>query len=815
MESTEERILHYQRGIDRSVLVLDKPRLLHCIKALSKLPVTMRHLKSTGIGRTVNALRKIEDGVGDASKRLVTKWKDMVSNTPDSGDSDEACVPDDPDNYESVNDQENSLPTNNNPVDDNYLDSYNGISRPEALDRPVLSPPMVIDVNVSPEEPAPNLSDEDNESEETNYNQSSKNLSSKDKESKKDSKSSNSSRHSSSKDKKELSKISKNSKDTGNEEQHKKKDKDKTKNKSESSCSKDKKNLDVKKRKVDSSDNESNPKKQKLSVCEDESDNDEELNNFVIDNDEDQESSSNERDSEVRESSKDRHKESSLKHSDKSSNSSKSKDKRSSSSSSSSKAKLSSYHELKKDKEERSKKDDKQKLKSSHGSSSSNKAHNGKDKNKHDKGDDRGKSKNDEKDKIKDKKDQKKSKEQKEQTEKKKSKRTTIDGSIDSMSGTSFADALGMCSMPPPKKKKDGSLSKSSSKVESSNTLSPQPSPTKPNPSKSKTEYKPSSSPTPDSSPTPEDSLALLAPNVKLEPLSNDLNEEVDLASTLPEPSPFYKPLPQVNHVQRRVDEETMLSQIINTKVQRTKVYSGNKSGWTSVPSLQEICIRVLIENIDALEYTGGVPFDILKPVLERASVDQLFMLEYHNPYLVEESDQLWKFHCNKYFKNKLREEMESWREMYMRCLTEREAKFKAITANIKQSIDKSTPVRSTKLAYVDHFVKPPRNVLRQQAKYGTAKVTTSASDLKKKLITGIAVPSSSSSSSSNSSSSSSGNSSNSSSNSGNSSSQVERISVPPPPASRSRAPSAHPIKKAKAPLMAKALQAIKGRYKR
>lgn len=31
----------------------------------------------------------------------------------------------------------------------------------------------------------------------------------------------------------------------------------------------------------------------------------------------------------------------------------------------------------------------------------------------------------------------------------------------------------------------------------------------------------------------------------------------------------------------------------------RTKVYSGNKVGYTTVPTLYDMCIRVLIENID------------------------------------------------------------------------------------------------------------------------------------------------------------------------------------------------------------------------
>ena len=52
---------------------------------------------------------------------------------------------------------------------------------------------------------------------------------------------------------------------------------------------------------------------------------------------------------------------------------------------------------------------------------------------------------------------------------------------------------------------------------------------------------------------------------------------------------------------------------------------------------------------------------------------------------------------------------------LFQRCLDEREAKLKALTSNIQQSIAKSTPVRQTKLAYVDSVAKPPRNVARQQ----------------------------------------------------------------------------------------------------
>lgn len=81
--------------------------------------------------------------------------------------------------------------------------------------------------------------------------------------------------------------------------------------------------------------------------------------------------------------------------------------------------------------------------------------------------------------------------------------------------------------------------------------------------------------------------------------------------------------------------------------------------------------------------------------------------------------------------------------------MDEREEKLKTLTANIKQSIDKSVPMRSTKLAYVDNIVKPPHNILKKQAKYGTANATpATVSSVKKKLVasatnnaTNIAVP--------------------------------------------------------------------------
>jgi len=49
----------------------------------------------------------------------------------------------------------------------------------------------------------------------------------------------------------------------------------------------------------------------------------------------------------------------------------------------------------------------------------------------------------------------------------------------------------------------------------------------------------------------------------------------------------------------------------------RTKVYSGNKVGYTTVPTLYDMCIRILIENIDGEYFSLSTTMDyVLIPML-------------------------------------------------------------------------------------------------------------------------------------------------------------------------------------------------------
>ncbi|XP_076379458.1 transcription elongation factor elongin A [Megalopta genalis] len=774
--SVVDKIKHYQRNIEKCDDNGD--RMLHCISKLSNLPVTVQHLQETGVGRTVNALRKYDNGVGDAAKALVAKWKAMVANeeTSEGDEEDEACVPDAPESYsdsrESPQSEENCI-RHKNEESGKHLHRHK-IEKIETLNSSQ-------NKHISKQESKPK-SDKTNSKRNSDITKSSNSESEKQKKNEKDK---HNQKHQSRTVKESLkdNKSASKKDDIHGSKQHsqyKSENTEKYSSKSSDSSSLNKNNEEnYRKRKSENSNNsKKESKRRKIS----ESENDEGISRKVpegvyISTSEKHYSTTAANIIKIKEEPKEKD------GINKNENKYEKKDSQEKLRNSSSKHRSDSTNNKLKDSGERSKcksdnqtshsKDESKKVDGHHSNKDSSelKHRNSSSSDKHcDKSKDRSKKKDhkEEKNKLDNKnKDAKHTKHGSKEPKESVKIKQEINGDegIDCNSGASFAEALGMCTMTQPSRKRiNNSASTSSTK-----TVKVEPSPISPKKPVPKIE-----SPTND----PLQPPSLLLSNVKLEPLS------VDLASTLPEISPNYKPLPYVNPVARK-EEDKSLTDVIYVKNQRTKVYSGNKSGYSTVPTLFEMCTQVLIENIDALEFTGGVPYDIIKTVLERATADQLFMLEHYNPYLIEDTNRLWEFHCSRQFRNKQREEMETWREMYMRCLDEREAKLKTLTANIKQSIDKSVPVRSTKLAYVDNIVKPPRNVLKKQAKYGTANsLPSSTSSLKNKLI------------------------------SGGGPTAATNISVPPPPMARIKTSSGS-MKKTKAPLMAKALQLIKGRYKR
>ncbi|KAL3278644.1 hypothetical protein HHI36_016182 [Cryptolaemus montrouzieri] len=573
MEESEESLLnainHYQSGLERYIQRQDQPKMLHSLGRLFKLPIKVCHLESTGVGRTVNSLRKTEGVVGDLAKSLVAKWKEMV--LMEEKKQAETVSTDEDNEIISTHEEEKQSTSHINISNDTKRHS-------EKYERK------------SSEKSHDSKSHTENNSKENKHKEISKK------------------NHANNEDDDDP-------KNSGSEISEHKRKKDKSheneKNRHKSKESKNKPRQ--------SSDDESEYETHKSRSKHDKHESSDKKEHKHKSSHERREESSKKATSEPREE----------KRSDK---------------------EKKREHKSKESKDKREDRHDKHKS------------------SKHEGGDSKSSDSKKEKDVG---------------TKKKNTKSesySAVMNGIGSESGTSFADALGMCGPPPSKKKK-------SSQPERPREPSPKPD---------------------------ENDLSYELPLPK-EPLEN---LDINISTLLPPITPHYRPLGLPVHddqPKKLLSDDEALSRVMMNKNQRTKVFSGNKVAWGKVPSLFDICVRILQDNLDALEYTGGVPYSILKPILEKATANQLYMMEHHNPYLIEDSDELWKLHCQKEFRNKSREELETWRDMYMRCLDEREAKLKALTANIKQSQDKSIPVRTTKLAYVDSVAKPPRNIARKQ----------------------------------------------------------------------------------------------------
>lgn len=179
----------------------------------------------------------------------------------------------------------------------------------------------------------------------------------------------------------------------------------------------------------------------------------------------------------------------------------------------------------------------------------------------------------------------------------------------------------------------------------------------------------------------------------------------------------------RVTEVCEEEDEEEEAPMFIGQRLKnKMQVYSGSKMAFLpSMMTLYQQCIRALQNNIDSLYEIGGVPFEILEPVLERCTAEQLLRIEECNPVYIGVTDHLWEKHCQKEFRNNRLEEYESWREMYLRLFEERERKLQQLTKSIVSAHSGKPKGRQVKMAFIHSAAKPPRNVRIQQEIHGTA----------------------------------------------------------------------------------------------
>ncbi|KAM9231042.1 LOW QUALITY PROTEIN: elongin-A-like [Leptosomus discolor] len=89
-------------------------------------------------------------------------------------------------------------------------------------------------------------------------------------------------------------------------------------------------------------------------------------------------------------------------------------------------------------------------------------------------------------------------------------------------------------------------------------------------------------------------------------------------------------------------------------------------------------------------------------------------------PFLTEDTDQLWRNHCLRDFKNEKPEEAESWREAYFRLRDAREQRLLVLVGKISSAYANKPRGRVTKVALMDCAAKPAWNVHRRRERLGT-----------------------------------------------------------------------------------------------
>ncbi|CAF1242272.1 unnamed protein product [Adineta ricciae] len=132
----------------------------------------------------------------------------------------------------------------------------------------------------------------------------------------------------------------------------------------------------------------------------------------------------------------------------------------------------------------------------------------------------------------------------------------------------------------------------------------------------------------------------------------------------------------------------------------RQAIYSGKRACRTSIPSLQDLCVDVLKDNIEDSSrwHFNRLPYEIVKPILDVATPDQLYRIIDNNPDYYDDVQPLWQKFCSIHYKDAELDENETYFELYWRKFQENEARLQKITELAKKKKAQTTDIgRQTK----------------------------------------------------------------------------------------------------------------------
>lgn len=161
-------------------------------------------------------------------------------------------------------------------------------------------------------------------------------------------------------------------------------------------------------------------------------------------------------------------------------------------------------------------------------------------------------------------------------------------------------------------------------------------------------------------------------------------NVPVVLAPAVPTKSSHFPPPPPAPPAP---SSSSTVANYFRAKQGRQAIYSGKRTVRTSIPSLQDLCVEKLKENIEDTchKHLKFLPYDIVKPIIDVASPEQLEEIVLNNPDYLDDVEPLWKHFCLINYKDASREECETYHELFLRKRDEQEDKFRQFTESAKR----------------------------------------------------------------------------------------------------------------------------------
>ncbi|KAJ7685443.1 RNA polymerase II transcription factor SIII subunit A-domain-containing protein [Mycena polygramma] len=135
------------------------------------------------------------------------------------------------------------------------------------------------------------------------------------------------------------------------------------------------------------------------------------------------------------------------------------------------------------------------------------------------------------------------------------------------------------------------------------------------------------------------------------------------------------------------------------------------------VPTLVQYCQRVAAVHVDAISSLGDeLRYDLVRPILERCTVDQLLRLEQSSPYLEKDTPEIWKALCfrtyppaaERYHRGEIQEPA-SWKDQYFVLVEEEARRIEEVGLKIRRQRQEAEDRKKEQEIKITTQLPPPK----------------------------------------------------------------------------------------------------------